>query len=45
MKEMITNNLVLFTKEAIDYYTYSPIQHPQKCIENSMEIMHTDVRV
>ena len=24
---------------------YSPCQHLRKCIENSMENMHTDVRV
>ena len=32
-------------KEALDYWTNSPRQHPRKCIENSMENMHSDVRV
>ena len=33
------------TKEAPDCQTNSPQQHLRKCIENSMENMHTDVRV
>ena len=36
-KEMIT------IKEALDYETKSLCQHLRKCIENSMEYMHTDV--
>ena len=32
-------------KEALYYWTNSPCQHPRKCIENSMENMHSDVRV
>ena len=31
-------------KEAFDFKTNSPSQHFKKCIENSMENMHTDVR-
>ena len=38
-KEMIT------IKEALDYETKSLCQHLRKCIENSMEYMHTDVVV
>ena len=33
------------TKHTCDYYTKSPCKHLRKCIENSMENMHTDVRV
>ena len=29
-------------KEALDYWTNSPYQHLSKCIENSMENMHTN---
>ena len=29
----------------MDYKTNSPHQHLRDCIENSMENMHTDVRV
>ena len=32
-------------KEALDYETKSLCQHLRKCIENSMENMHTDVVV
>ena len=38
-KEMIT------IKEALDHETKSLCQHLRKCIENSMENMHTDVVV
>ena len=37
IKEMIT------TKEALDCCRNSPCQCLRKCIENSMENMHTDV--
>ena len=33
------------TEEALDCYTNSPCQHLRKCMENSMENMHTDVRL
>ena len=33
------------TKEALDCYTNSPCQHLSKCMENSLESMHTDVRL
>ena len=33
------------TKEALDCYTNSPCQHLSKCMENSLENMHTDVRL
>ena len=33
------------TEEALDCYTNSPCQHLSKCMENSMENMHTDVRL
>ena len=36
---MITNH------EAFDCLTKSPSQHLRKCIESSMENMHTDVKV
>ena len=32
-------------KKALDSKTNSPCQHLSKCLENSMENMHTDVRV
>ena len=32
-------------KAALDCWTNSPCQHFRKCIENSMENMHTDARV
>ena len=33
------------TEEALDRYTNSPCQHLSKCMENSLENMHTDVRL
>ena len=33
------------TKEALDCCTNSPCQHLSKCMENSLENMHTDVRL
>ena len=33
------------TEEALDCYTNSPCQHLSKCMENSLESMHTDVRL
>ena len=32
-------------KEVFDWQTNSPCQHLRRCIKNSMENMHTDVRV
>ena len=34
----------MITKAALDCYTYSPCQPLWKCMENSMENMHVDVR-
>ena len=34
-----------FSKAALDCYNYSPRQHLRKCVETSVENMHTDVRV
>ena len=39
IKEMITN------WRSFDWQTNSPCQHLRKCIKNSMENMHTDVKV
>ena len=39
IKEMITSI------EALDFLSNSPCQHLRKCKENSMENIHTDVRV
>ena len=39
IKEMITSI------EALDFLSNSPCQHLGKCKENSMENIHTDVRV
>ena len=39
------NPLIPRTREALDYETNSPHQHLRECIGNSMENMHTDVRV
>ena len=33
------------TQKALDCWSNSPCQHLRKCIENSLENMHTDVRV
>ena len=33
------------TEEALDCYTNSPCQHLSKCMENSLENIHTDVRL
>ena len=33
------------TEEALDCYTNSPCQQLSKCMENSLENMHTDVRL
>ena len=32
-------------KEALDCSTNSPCQHLRKCLQNSMENLHTDIRV
>ena len=32
-------------QEACDYKPNSPCWHLKKCLENSMENMHTDIRV
>ena len=32
-------------KESLDCHTNSPCQLSRKCVENSMENLHTDVRV
>ena len=32
-------------KKALDFLTNSPCQHLMKCLENSKEDMHTDVRM
>ena len=39
IKEMIT------TKEALECETNSPCQHLKKCMMNSSENIHTDIRV
>ena len=39
IKEMIAN------WRSFDWQTNSPCQHLRKCIKNSMENMHTDVKV
>ena len=39
IKEMTIN------EEPLDFQTNSPCQHIKKCMKNSMEIIHTDVRV
>ena len=36
---------MLLTKEPLDCQINSPYQHLKKCIENSMENIHTDARV
>ena len=36
---------MLLTKEPLDCYINSPYQHLKKCIEKSMENIHTDARV
>ena len=40
-KEMLTNDC----NDALDCSTNSPFQNNKKCIENSMENMHSDVGV
>ena len=39
IKEMIAS------KEGLDCLTNSPCQHIRKCVENSKDNMHTDVRM
>ena len=36
--------LLIITKEGLDYHTNSPCQHIKKFIEKCMENIHTDIR-
>ena len=36
---------MMATKEALDCYSNSSFQHIRKCIGNSMENIHSDVRL
>ena len=44
-QEQLTSILTsIASEEALNCWTNSPCKYPSKCIENSMENMHTDVK-
>ena len=45
IKVMRTKEMITIKTFAFDWWTNSPCQHLMKSIENSLENMHTDVRV